>query len=105
MVNLIKVKICKTISHVEVSIYLLLPSRKRQSGKLHEERDNSDNREEPPPNKVKATRLVQPYSTELKNIFDIPMKEDNNPGINRIFELCAVYKYALIHNLVPQEFM
>ena len=63
--------------------------------------DNSDNRENPSPKKLKYMRLVQPYSADLKNIFGLPMKEANKPGRNHICKFCEVFKEALIPNLVP----
>ena len=48
---------------------------------------------------------MQPYSVELKNIFDLPMKESNKPGINHICKFLAVSKETLIPNIVRQKYM
>ena len=105
MVNLVKAKICETISHVEVLTELLRPSRKRQIVKLQDNRDNSGNREDPSPKKVKSTGLVQTDSAELKNISDLQMRDANNPGINHIFDFCAVSKEYVMPNFGPQDCM
>ena len=84
MVNLAKAKICETISHVEVTTDLLCPSRKIQSGKTQDDREKIDNREDIFSRNRKSTRLVQPYSADLKNIVNLPMNESKNPGINCI---------------------
>ena len=102
MVKLVKAEICEMISHVDVPKELLRSPRKGWSGKTQDKRENSDNMEDTSPNKRKATRLIQPYSVEMKNTFDLPMKEANNPGINCICEFCVVSKESLIPNLGPK---
>ena len=93
----------KTISHMEVCIEPLHPSRKRQSVKEQNERQKRENREDPPQKKGKSMRLLQPYSAELKNIFDIPIKEANNPGINFSCKFCAVSKEDFLPNIGPPD--
>ena len=102
MLTHVKEGICEIISHVEVPKELLRSPRKGRSRKTQDKRENSYNMEDTSPKKRKATRLVQPYSVEMKNIFDLPMKEANNPGINFICEFCAVSKESLITNLGPK---
>ena len=101
MSNLVKAKSCEMISHIEVPTELLRPSKKRSGTgtKTADTNNTTVTDAEPFPKKGKATRQIQPYSQDLKKIFDQPMKDANYPGINRICEYCAVSKDAIIPNM------
>jgi hypothetical protein len=100
MSNLVKAKSCEMISHIEVPTDLLRPSKKRSGAAKTVDTTNTTVKDADPfPKKGKATPQIQPYSQELKKIFDQPMKDANYPGINRICEYCAVSKEAIIPNM------
>jgi len=100
MSNLVKAKSCEMISHIEVPTDLLRPSKKRSGAAKTVDTTNTTVKDADPfPKKGKATPQIQPYSQELKKIFDQPMKDANYPGINRICEYCAVSKEAIIPNI------
>jgi hypothetical protein len=101
MTNLVKAKSCEMISHIEVPTELLRPSKKRPgaASTTVDTNTTTGTDAEPLTKKGKATRQTQPYSQELKKLFDQPMKDANYPGINRICEYCSVSKEALIPNL------
>jgi len=101
MTNLVKAKSCEMISHIEVPTELLQPSRKRSSAapKAADTIATTIKDMDPLTKKGKAARQTQPYSQDLKKLFDQPMKDANYPDINRVCEYCAVSKEALIPNL------
>ena len=100
MSNLVKAKSYEMISHIEVPTDLLRPSKKRSgAAKTVDTTNKTVTDADPFPKKGKATPQIQPYSQELKKIFDQPMKDANYPGINRICEYCAVSKEAIIPNM------
>jgi hypothetical protein len=100
MSNLVKAKSCEMISHIEVPTDLLRPSKKRSgAAKTVDTTNKTVTDADPFPKKGKATPQIQPYSQELKKIFDQPMKDANYHGINRICEYCAVSKEAIIPNM------
>ena len=100
MSNLVKAKSCEMISHIEVPTDLLRPSKKRSgAAKTVDTTNTTVTDADTFPKKGKATPQIQPYSQELKKIFDQPMKDANYPGINRICEYCAVSKEAIIPNM------
>ena len=102
MTNLVKAKSCEMISHIKVPTTELLGPSKKRSGAATKAADTNTTTVkdvDPLTKKGKATRQTQPYSQDLKKLFDQPMKDANYPGINRICEYCAVSKEALVPNM------
>lgn len=106
LVHAIQAKNCENISHVEVPTDLLEPSRKRKAqANDTKEGDVSGGKEEEKPNSKKnnVSRVVHPYSTDLAEFFEQPLKDAGNPGLSRICEYCGISRKALLPDLTSRD--
>ena len=115
MVNLIRAKNCATISHVEVPSELLAEASQAGSKKkCKAAMDSSDDKHDG--GKVRETkrkpkqqtldksrRIVQPYSSTLKDILSKPMEQAGRPGISKICDYCNISVAQLLPELGPKD--
>ena len=104
MVNLIKAKNCKTITHVEVLTDLLSPTGKKlkeqgtqkNQRNLHMEMTGEENALR---KKTKTANIMLQYNAELKDFFEQPLKDAGYPGLNRICRFSEIEQNQLLPTL------
>ena len=110
MVNHIRSKSCATISHIEVPSELLVETKttkpKLKRGAAPESSDDDTRGAKTPDKKRKQdnpNRIVQPYSSTLKDILSKPLEQAGTPGLRKICEYCNISLAQLLPELGPKD--
>jgi len=104
MVNLIKAKTCKTITHVEVLTDLLSLAGKNRKEQISEKKQCNQHtdmamEENAPKKKAKTTDTMPPYHADLKDFFPQPIKDAGYLGLNRICRFSGLEQNQILPTL------
>ena len=110
LVNLIKAKTCGNITHIEVRSELHTPSKKKWEQAKRKESDLDSDKDDTPkkkktkkkPKKVES-RIIQPYSAELKAMFHKPLEDAGNPTFGKVCEYCNITIPRLLPDLGSKD--